>query len=85
MRTGTSAPIARVRMYLVLHKAGEQPFTQILSNSVEAGEKRATDCVRQGFDVWPKRAGWELQSAVIQFQLPTGGTPLRAVLERAAR
>ncbi len=79
------APIARVRMYLVLHKAGEQPFTQILSNSVEAGEKRTTDCVRQGFGVWPQRAGWELQSAVIQFQLPTGGTPLRAVLERAAR
>ncbi|MBP6850292.1 MAG: hypothetical protein KA164_01745 [Rhodoferax sp.] len=78
-------PIARTRMYLVLHKDGEEPDRRILSNGLEEGEKRSTDCVSKGFTVWRVRAGWELQSAVVQFQPPVSAAPLRAVLERPSR
>jgi hypothetical protein len=78
-------PIARERIYLVLHKDGEPPSTQILTNGLQEGEKRSTDCVGHGFTIWPARPGWALQSAVVHFQVPTGGAPLRAVLERPGR
>lgn len=78
-----AVPIPRARMFLVLHRPGQPPYTQMLGSPVEAGEVRTTDCVRQGFQVWPRRSDWALQSAVIQFPVPSGGPALRAVLERA--
>ena len=78
-------PIARSRMYLVLRKDGEAPYHQMLSNGLEASEKRSTDCVGQGFTVWPARPGWEVQSAVVQFQPATSAASLRAMLERPMR
>lgn len=78
-------PIARTRMHLVLDRGDAEPYTQPLTSGKEAGEERDTDCVLPGFTVWPRRADWSLQQAVVRFAPPSHPSMLRAVLERPAQ
>ena len=77
-------PIARTRMHLVLDRGDAEPYTQPLTSGKEAGEERDTDCVLPGFTVWPRRADWSLQQAVVRFAPPSHPSMLRAVLEGIA-
>ena len=76
------APIPRERVHLVLKKGEGAGWTQMLGNPPEAGEVRMTDCILAGFERWPPNDSWKLQAVGIMFYLPTGGAPLRALLER---
>jgi len=76
------APIPRERAYLVLTKEGLAPYNQMLGNPREAGEVRTTDCVMTGFQRWTPGPNWQVQAIGLTFQLPTGGTPLRSLIEK---
>jgi hypothetical protein len=76
------APIPRARAYLVLTKEGLAPYTQMLGNPPGAGEVRTTDCVMQGFKRVTNSAGWQVQAIGLMFNLPTGGAPLRSLIEK---
>lgn len=76
------APIPRERAYLVLTKESLTPYTQMLASPPEAGEVRTTDCVLPGFKRWTHTEGWTVQSIGLSFNPPTGGMPLRALLEK---
>lgn len=75
-------PIPRVRAHLVLTKEGLTPYTQMLGNPTEAGEVRTTDCVLTGFRRWTPGPNWQVQAIGFNFQLPTGGMPLRGLIEK---
>lgn len=75
------APIPRVRMQLILRKEGLPDYTEMLGNPPEAGEQRTTDCVTAGFERWRHSDGRRIRAAGVMFYLPSGGLPLRGVLE----
>jgi hypothetical protein len=76
------APIPRARAYLVLSKEGLAPYTQMLGNPPGAGEARTTDCVMTGFKRVTSTEDWQVQAIGLMFTLPTGGAPLRSLIEK---
>lgn len=76
------APIPRARAYFVFTKPGLAPYTQMLGNPPDAGEGRTTDCVLPGFKPWPHNEGWTVQAIGLMFNPPTGGMPLRSLIEK---
>jgi len=75
------APIPRERAYLVLHKEGLTPYTQMLGSPPEAGETRTTDCVLPGYQIWTGSPGWQVHAIGLTFTQPSGKA-LRSLMER---